>query len=101
MMDVNRNQIFLGGLVVLLLGIQLRIVDSYVLNERATQFLAQRMQQLNGNQPASANDLSTMFAAQAPIGNKRIDVPPWIGYSLLSIGGVLVLYSLALKKPGG
>jgi hypothetical protein len=100
-MDVNRNQIFLGGLVVLLLGIQLRLVDSYVLNERATQFLAQRMQQLQGNQPASAGDFSTMFAAQNPIGNKRIDVPPWIGYSLLSIGGVLVLYSLALKKPGG
>jgi hypothetical protein len=100
-MDVNRNQIFLGGLVVLLLGIQLRLVDSYVLNERATQFLAQRMQQLNGNQPASASDFSTTFAAQSPIGHKRIDVPPWLGYSLLSIGGVLVLYSLALKKPGG
>ena len=100
-MDVNRNQIFLGGLVVLLLGIQLRLVDSYVLNERATQFLAQRMQQIRGTEVASAGDFSTIFAAQGPIGNKRIDVPPWLGYSLLSIGGVLVLYSLALKKPGG
>jgi len=100
-MDVNRNQIFLGGLVVLLLGIQLRLVDTYVLNERATQFLAQRMQQIRGSEVASAGDFSTIFAAQGPIGNKRIDIPPWLGYSLLSIGGVLVLYSLALKKPGG
>ena len=100
-MDVNRNQIFLGGLVVLLLGIQLRVVDTYVLNERATQFLAQRMQQIRGTEVASAGDFSTIFAAQGPIGNKRIDIPPWLGYSLLSIGGVLVLYSLALKKPGG
>jgi hypothetical protein len=100
-MDVNRNQIFLGGLIVLLLGVQLRLVDSFVLNERATQFLAQRMQQLQGNPGTSPGDFSTMFAAQGPVGNKRIDIPPWLGYSLLSIGGVLVLYSLALKKPGG
>ncbi len=100
-MDVNRNQIFLGGLIVLLLGVQLRLVDSFVLNERATQFLAQRMQQLKGDQATSPGDFSTMFAAQGPVGNKRIDIPPWLGYSLLSIGGVLVLYSLALKKPGG
>jgi hypothetical protein len=100
-MDINRNQIFLGGLIVLLLGIQLRLVDTFVLNERATQFLAQRMQQFKGQEVASAGDFSTMFASQTPLGNKRIDVPPWLGYSLLSIGGVLVLYSLALKKPGG
>lgn len=100
-MDVNRNQLFLGGLIVLLLGIQFRVVDTFVLNERATQFLAQRMQQIRGTEVASAGDFSTMFASQAPIGNKRIDLPPWIGYSLLSVGGVLILYSLALKKPGG
>jgi hypothetical protein len=100
-MDINRNQVLLGGLIVLLLGIQLRVVDSFILNERATQFLAQRMQQIRGTDVASAGDFSSMFAAQGPIGNKKIDVPPWIGYSLLSIGGVLVLYSLALKKPGG
>ena len=100
-MDINRNQLFLGGLIVLLLGIQLRTVDTFVLNERATQFLAQRMQQMRGTEVASAGDFSTILAAQSPVGNKRIDVPPWLGYSLLSIGGVLVLYSLALKKPGG
>ena len=100
-MDVNRNQIFLGGLIVLLLGIQLKVVDPIVLNERATQFLAQRMQQMRGTEVASAGDFSTILAAQSTVGNKRIDVPPWLGYSLLSTGGVLILYSLALKKPGG
>lgn len=100
-MDVNRNQIFMGGLIVLLLGLQFRVVDSYILNERATQFLAQRMQQFKGTEVASAGDFSTMWASQAPVANKRIDLPPWLGYSLLSIGAVLVLYSLALKKPGG
>lgn len=100
-MDINRNQFFMAGLVVFLLGIQLRVVDAFVLNERATQFLAQRMQQLKGQEVASAGDFSTMLAAQSPVGNKRLEPPNWLGWALVSVGSVLILHSLALKKPGG
>jgi hypothetical protein len=31
--EINRNQYFLAGLVVLALGLQLRAVETYVLNE--------------------------------------------------------------------
>jgi hypothetical protein len=100
-MEFNRNQYFMAGLVVLLIGIQIRLVDSYVLNERATQFLAQRMQQIKGQQ-ASAGDASTFMGSSAlPAAKHRLRRPKWMGYSTISIGGVLVLYSLALKKPGG
>jgi hypothetical protein len=99
-MEFNRNQYLLTGLIVLALGLQLRLVDTFVLNEKATQFLAQRMQAMKGNQVASA-DFPTFMASQAPVGNHRIDPPDWLGFSLLSVGGVLVLYSLVLKKPGG
>jgi len=100
-MEFNRNQILMAGLVVLLLGIQMRMVEAFVLNEHATQFLARRMQQMKGHQVASASELPTLLAAQAPLGNHRLAPPPWLGFSLVSIGSVLILYSLALKKPGG
>jgi hypothetical protein len=100
-MDFNRNQCFMAGLVVLMLGVQLRMVEVFVLNERATQFLAQRMQQLKGNEVASAGDLPTLFAAQAPVAKHRLEPPKWLGWVLVSVGSVLVLHSLALKKPGG
>jgi hypothetical protein len=99
-MEFNRNQYFMAGLVLLLLGIQLRLIDTFVLNERATQFLAQRVQQIKG-QPTSSGDMTTLVAAQAPVAKHRLQRPRWLGYSLLSVGGVLVLYSLVLKKPGG
>ena len=100
-MDFNRNQYFLAGLVVFLLGIQLRVVDGFVLNERATQVLAQRMQQMKGQQVASASE-NSMLLASAPLGHKHTLHPPnWLGWSLVSVGSVLILYSLALKKPGG
>jgi hypothetical protein len=100
-MEFNRNQYFLAGMVVFLLGIQLRLVDAFVLNERATQFLAQRMQQIKGQQVASAGEMQTLLAAQGTGANHRVIPPRWLGWSLVSIGSVLILYSLALKKPGG
>src|SRR5262245_30704249 len=100
-MDLNRNQFFMAGLIVFLLGIQLRMVEAFVLNERATQFLAQRIQQFKGNQVAGAGALPTLYAAQSPVAKKRIEPPKWIGWAMISVGGVLVLHSLAMKKPGG
>ncbi len=97
-MEMNRNQYFLAGLVIFLLGIQLRLVDGFVLNERATHFLHQRMK----SQPLASASESTSLAATTPLVFKHRLIPPkWIGWSLVSLGSVLILYSLALKKPGG
>jgi len=97
-MEFNRNQYFLAGLVIFLLGIQLRLVDGFVLNERATQFLHQRMK----SQPLASASESTTLLASTPLAPKhRVSPPKWIGWSLVSFGSVLILYSLALKKPGG
>ena len=41
-MDLNRHQFFFIGLLVLLIGVQVRYVSAYVLNPEATQFLAER-----------------------------------------------------------
>jgi hypothetical protein len=99
-MELNRNQYFMAGLVIFLLGMQLRAVDTYVLNERATQFIAQRMQQMKSRQVASAGDLGALVA-HPPGAKHSLHPPKWLGWSLVSVGGVLTLYSLALKKPGG
>jgi hypothetical protein len=100
-MELNRNQYFLAGLVVFLLGIQLRLVDGFVLNERATHFLAERMHQMRGQPVASASESATLLASSLPGGRHSIHPPNWIGWSFVSVGSVLILYSLALKKPGG
>lgn len=100
-MEFNRNQYFLAGLVIFLLGIQLRLVDGFVLNERATEFLQQRVQQMNGQQLASASEATSLLASASFAPNHRLHPPNWLGWSLVSFGSVLILYSLVLKKPGG
>lgn len=96
-MEFNRNQYLMAGLLILLFGLELRLVDTFVLNEKTTQFLAQRMRT---TQVASANDFPTMFAAAGTGAKKRLQPPRWAGWSLISIGSVLVLHSLAMKKSG-
>ena len=95
-MELNRNQFFLLGMVILFLGIQFRLVDSIVLNERATRFLAERTKS-----SGSMDSLTQMFPAMGPTAKKSLRPPQWLGWALVSVGAVLVLHSLAMPKPAG
>lgn len=96
-MDINRNHFFLVGLVFLFLGIQFRMVESAVLTPHVTRLLAES----SGSSPLAAADSMSAFAgSSASISPVTVRPPEWLGYSLLSIGSVLVLHSLSMKKPG-
>ena len=95
-MDLNRNQFFFIGLVVLLVGIQFRFVNTYVLNPEATKFLAERTGQ---TQPASSASFFAMTSGTSAAPRKVLHPPEWLGWCLMSVGAVLVLHSLALGKP--
>jgi hypothetical protein len=92
--EFNRNHYFLAGVVLLLVGIQLRMVDAFVLNEGATRFLSQ---QAGGATSAAA----TILPAIGPTPRKTVRPPEWLGWALMSVGSVLILHSLAMKGPGG
>jgi hypothetical protein len=93
--ELNRNQYFFVGVVVLLIGVQLRMVSSYVLTHEATRFLAERTQSSASNQAILAFSSDLGAAPQ-----KVIQPPEWAGWCLMSVGTVLILHSLAMKKPG-
>jgi hypothetical protein len=95
-MDLNRNQFFFIGLVVLLLGLQLRFVSAYVLNPEATQFLAER----TGETQAAASSFFTLTSTPG-MARKVVQPPEWLGWCLISVGAVLILHILAMPKPGG
>lgn len=96
-MEMNRNSWFMVGLLVLFMGIQLRLVDTFVLNEKTSKFLAERA-------PATVADSGAFprFLTNAgPTSRKSLHPPKWLGFAMLSVGSVLILHSLAMKKPGG
>lgn len=92
-MEINRNQYFMIGLVLLFIGIQFRVVDSFILNENTTRFLAER------TQTAAASTTVRWLPAAGPPAQRTIQPPEWLGYSLMSIGSVLILHSLAMRRP--
>lgn len=92
-MDMNRPQMYMAGIIILLLGLQFRAIDSIVLTEQATQFLAEKMDSME-----TASTAPTILAARVPVMKKTVTPPRWIGWSLVSIGGVMVLHSLVVRR---
>jgi len=81
--------------VIVLIGVQFRIVSAYVLNPEATQFLAER----TGNSTAATFASYSQGTTIAP--RKVLQPPEWLGWCFISVGSVLILHSLAMRKPGG
>jgi len=95
-MEINRNQWFMAGLVLLFLGIQFRFVDSFVLAPDFAQFLAEG----TGNRVAAAETTSPLLKPfQNAPAKKTVTPPEWLGWAMLSVGLVLTLQSLAMKRP--
>ena len=93
-MDINRNQFFMAGMIVLLLGLQFRVVESFVLSEPVSQFVNER---LEGTQSSGSSLLSS--SAGFVGGRRTVSPPNWIGWALISVGGVLILHSFAMPRP--
>lgn len=95
-MEINRNQWFMVGVIVLALGLQFRLVDSYTLNQRTTQFLAE---QAGKPHEKTYFGLQQMLPSAGPQVRKVVRPPDWLGWALVSAGAVLVLHSLAMPRP--
>jgi hypothetical protein len=97
-MHFNRNQFMIVGLVLLLLGLQFRLVDSFVLNEKSTKFLVRR-----ATQPEKTSiwklPVSLTARSTASVQRKSIQPPRWLAWSFISVGAVMLLHGIALRKP--
>ncbi len=95
-MELTRNHYFVIGVVLILLGVQVRMVDSFVLNKAASErFIPKPEKTLAAGFPFNTMVASTTDA------RKTVTPAPWMGWLVLSAGAVLTLHSLAMQKPSG
>lgn len=94
-MDINRNHWFFLGLILLFIGAQFCYVHSFELNDKSSQFVTQRFGSRLEN-----TMIKPLQIAGVAHGKRVIQPPEWLGWSMVAAAAVLVLHSLAMRKPG-
>ena len=96
-MQVTRHHYLALGIVLLLMGVQFRLVDSVMLNKETSQFIAKKIEARKKS--GGVNSLASMLSISMPTQQRTVEPPKWVGWALVSIGGVLLLHALAMKNP--
>lgn len=100
-MELNRNQFFFLGVFLILVGVQLRVVSSYVLTPETTRMLTKKPAAVASASPPPLAFSAAESVPVLPTARKVIRPPEWLGWCMVSVGAVLVLHSLSMRKPGG
>ncbi len=102
-MELNRNHYFMIGVVVLFVGIQFRVVQAYVLTEEASKVVTKIVKKGKIESPPQKPPTLFFFNREPPqilVPKQHKWYPPkWIGWLMVSFGAVLVLHSLAMRRP--
>ncbi len=95
-MSYYRNRYFLLGLLLMLLGAQFRMIDSFVLNEPTTKLLAK----VTKSPIAEDTTAGSIFWRVAPteMTRKRIHPPRWLGLAMMAVGAVFSFHAVALPR---
>lgn len=92
------NRLFLTGMIALFLGIQFRAVETFEFNEQASRFIEEKLTKDTTTRLAADltsydtyDDYWPAAESLMPKRLHRVTPPKWLGWSLLSVGAVLVL----------
>lgn len=94
-MSMYRNRYFLAGLLLILVGIQFRMVDSFVLNESATRALSRITK---SDDVASSAGMNSLLMSVYPAARKRVEPPRWLGLALIASGSIMACHAIAIPK---
>ena len=98
-MELNRNQYFFAGVLILMIGLQLRMIGSFELSSDATAMLSEPPPPVIQQTTSRFSFASIQQPVLPRLGRKVVQPPEWLCWCLISVGGVLVLHSLAMAKP--
>jgi hypothetical protein len=88
-MRIKRQHVLLVGLLLFLVGVQFRLVESFTLSERSSRFVSAQLGDRGPPPPPSL--------WQGEPSRKIVTPPRWLGLALMSVGSVLTLKSLSMK----
>ena len=94
-MSLYRNRYFFVGVLLVLLGVQFRMVHSFVLNEPTTRALAR----FSKSTPVADNSgMSSMLMQVYPNPTKRVEPPRWMGLAMITVGAIISFHAVAIPR---
>lgn len=92
---MSMARVFALGVIILTIGVQLRVVDTFVLNEEATKVVNKRLIRQPAPEVSQASFSDPYFTPPpvepAPLPTKRSISPPrWLANAFISIGAILI-----------
>lgn len=94
-MSLYRNRYFLVGVLLILLGVQFRMVHSFVLNEPTTRVLARFDK---SKSVANNARVSSLLMQVYPNPTKRVEPPRWLGLAMITVGAVISFHAIAIPR---
>lgn len=91
---MSGRSFFTIGLILVLFGVQLRAVETFVLNQRASDFLEK---QKKNSAIRSESLFEPAVMTVGPVPRKKLTHPRWIGLAFISAGAVMVLQGVSRR----
>lgn len=101
-MSITRNRYFLAGILLVLLGIQFRMIDSFVLKEPASKVLARfdKTKPVADNNSSGMSSMLSQYYPKPEQPKNRIRPPRWMGLAMITFGAVISCHALVIPKHG-
>jgi hypothetical protein len=84
------------GLMVMLVGLQMRMVETFVFTPESTQMLNEWLGP-GGDTPTGAIQ---RWATSESLVRKQYRPPAWLGYAMMSVGGVMFVHGWLVRNAG-
>lgn len=92
------HRFFALGVVCILMGLQMRAVESFVLTPKASQFIERNIRNSGLQTERTAYRFDSILMTGGPVPKKTVTPPRWLGWATISIGAVLTLHGLTLRR---
>ncbi len=94
-MDLDKHKLLLWGTLILFFGIQFHYFNSYVLTEKASKVYYSRFEK-KAKVDVPKSKFLQKEEEESP--RKTFRPPNWLGRCLISVGAVLVVQAIMLRK---
>lgn len=94
---MTRNHFICYGLILLGIGLQLLVFQSFVLTEDASKFYYEKVEREIDPDYREVNRVVSA-GTNLPFARKKIEHPSWLGWPFVSVGAVLLFQSIAMRN---